>query len=464
MFAPREFADVQRKLINALREEGRQVLMYGDTGVGKTNLLRIVTAELGMKAVSADCSDEVSFDETLHAVLGQLGVGVKTKTTAGGVIRTDVRGEAGFLGLKLGGGVGGEDARTEEYEYRAAGTARQALEACHEAGVRLVVLDNFENVQDPRVRARFAELIKFLADHTTDYGNLKLVIIGIATTAEALLTDDDSVIRRTVQIPVPRMPIGELKEILHKGGRLLRLEFDDEAAFAIGNSSDGFPYFTHLLGLHASRRALESGERTVTVGIVRRAIVDAIGEVQATIRSAVTRAEERGAPDGQRMRFVKTGADTNGELLQIECVSAPHGAEEPLHVHPRQQHRFEVLEGTLRFEIAGQRRDLVPGDPPLFIAPATAHRFWNPGTVDARYVQEFRPALHIEEFFESLFALARDGKLDAKGSPSLLQISVMVPRHSDEIRLVSPPWPVVRVLTAVLAPVARLLGYRAVCR
>jgi hypothetical protein len=36
-----------------------------------------------------------------------------------------------------------------------------------------------------------------------------------------------------------------------------------------------------------------------------------------------------------------------------------------------------------------------------------------------------------------------------------------VPAHSDEIRLVHPPWPVVRTISALLGPVGRLLGYRA---
>lgn len=163
---------------------------------------------------------------------------------------------------------------------------------------------------------------------------------------------------------------------------------------------------------------------------------------------------------GQRMRFVQTGAETNGELLQIECVSPPHGAPEPMHIHPQQHHRFEVLDGVLRFEVDGKQTDVRALDPAFLIPPGVAHRFGNPGEADARYLQEFRPALHIDRFFRTLFALARDGKLDANGSPGLLQVAVLVPEHADEIRLVSPPWPVVRILAAVLGPIARRLGYR----
>jgi hypothetical protein len=36
----------------------------------------------------------------------------------------------------------------------------------------------------------------------------------------------------------------------------------------------------------------------------------------------------------------------------------------------------------------------------------------------------------------------------------------MVPEFGDEIRPVSPPWPVLRAVAALLAPIARRRGYR----
>ena len=72
-----------------------------------------------------------------------------------------------------------------------------------------------------------------------------------------------------------------------------------------------------------------------------------------------------------------------------------------------------------------------------------------------------RPAMKTEEFFESIWGLARDGKTNEKGVPNLLQVAVIASEYADEIRLASPPWPVQRVLFAALAPVGRLLGYRA---
>jgi hypothetical protein len=83
-----------------------------------------------------------------------------------------------------------------------------------------------------------------------------------------------------------------------------------------------------------------------------------------------------------------------------------------------------------------------------------------PAHGDARAVQWFRPALKTRAFFETYFTLARDGKLDERGMPSLLELSVMIPEFSQEIRPTRPAWAVQRAVATLLAPVTRRRGYR----
>lgn len=164
---------------------------------------------------------------------------------------------------------------------------------------------------------------------------------------------------------------------------------------------------------------------------------------------------------GQRMIFLQTAKDTGGALLQIETVNPPHGPAEPAHVHVRQESSAEVLAGVLHFRVRDDERVVRAGQK-IVIPPNTPHSFWNGGEEEARAIQEFRPALRTEDFFETLFALARDGKLNDKGMPSLLQLAVMVPAFGEEIRPTSPPWPLLRAITWLLGPIARARGYRSV--
>ena len=163
---------------------------------------------------------------------------------------------------------------------------------------------------------------------------------------------------------------------------------------------------------------------------------------------------------GQRTRFLRTAADTNGALLRLETVNPPTAMPEPVHVHPRQESRAHVISGTLRFDVDGERRRLGPGDG-LTIPAGTPHHFVNDGNEDAVAIQEFRPALRTAELFDVLFDLARRDELDERGMPSLLRLAVLAPAFADEIRVASPPWPLQRAAFALLAPIARRRGYKA---
>jgi quercetin dioxygenase-like cupin family protein len=162
---------------------------------------------------------------------------------------------------------------------------------------------------------------------------------------------------------------------------------------------------------------------------------------------------------GQRMVFLQTGEDNGGELVRIDTYNPPTGVAEPEHVHPFQESGAEVLSGTLRFSVGGRESSVKAGES-ITIPADTPHFFWNDGEEEAHSVGWFRPALKIDRFFEMLFGLAQDGKLNDRGLPSLLQMAVGVPYFGDEIRLTSPPWALQRALFGVLAPIARALGYR----
>jgi mannose-6-phosphate isomerase-like protein (cupin superfamily) len=162
---------------------------------------------------------------------------------------------------------------------------------------------------------------------------------------------------------------------------------------------------------------------------------------------------------GQRMLFHDTSSSTNGSLLRFESTSPPTDRPEPEHVHPSQESSGEVLEGTLHFRVNGDVQAVGPGEK-IVIPAGMPHTFWNEGKETARSIQEFRPALNIEEFFESYFALAKRGELDEKGMPSMLRMAVMLPEFSGVIKPTSPPWPILRALCWLLEPIARARGYR----
>lgn len=162
---------------------------------------------------------------------------------------------------------------------------------------------------------------------------------------------------------------------------------------------------------------------------------------------------------GQIMIFRQTAAETNGQLLEIECFSPPSDVKEPEHIHPLQENIFKIISGSCIFKVEGKERFVEAGQT-ISIPAKTRHHFWNSGDTVAHYMQEFRPAFHIDKFFETFFALARDEKLNKKGIPNFFRFSLIALKHKDEIRLTNPPWALQLLTYRVLAPIGYLIGYR----
>ena len=164
---------------------------------------------------------------------------------------------------------------------------------------------------------------------------------------------------------------------------------------------------------------------------------------------------------GERLLFRKTSSDTGGEAVVLETFVKPDGFVAAAHVHPYQEERFEILDGSVGFMLGGKEFVAGPGEK-LTVPTGTPHRFWNAGEEEARFVCEVRPALQFEQLIETMFALASDGKTNSRGLPNPLRLAVIANATFDTVRLPLPPAWMQRMGLAMGAPVGRLLGYEPV--
>ncbi|GAB3917454.1 cupin domain-containing protein [Larkinella terrae] len=163
---------------------------------------------------------------------------------------------------------------------------------------------------------------------------------------------------------------------------------------------------------------------------------------------------------GQEIRFIQTKNDTDGELLEMEAAFRAHSSEPVAHYHPHQTEDFQVLSGKLTVRMNGKVRLFRAGDR-FHIPKNTVHAMWNP--TDQKTVVNWRvtPALDTEYFLETTTGLANDGKTNASGIPSVLQLSLLINRFSRVFRLTKPGPVVQKVVFSLLTPVACVLGYKA---
>jgi mannose-6-phosphate isomerase-like protein (cupin superfamily) len=99
---------------------------------------------------------------------------------------------------------------------------------------------------------------------------------------------------------------------------------------------------------------------------------------------------------GMRLRFDRI----DPEVLEMEATYSGEAGMPPLHLHPEQSERFEILEGSMRANIGDEERVYEAGE--VFEVPAgTPHQMAAEGPTRTRW--HVRPALRTAEFFERLY-------------------------------------------------------------
>jgi mannose-6-phosphate isomerase-like protein (cupin superfamily) len=161
---------------------------------------------------------------------------------------------------------------------------------------------------------------------------------------------------------------------------------------------------------------------------------------------------------GERITFRQTAAETDGELVAIDLqLPAERRVPGGLHIHPQQEERFEVVEGTMRFRMGRERILAGPGD--VVVVPAgVPHDFANAGDEEALVHVEVRPALQMERLFETAVGLAEEGRTMMGGIPRPLDLALFVREFQNEVQAAFPPRWVQRIALAPFAWVAKLLG------
>jgi quercetin dioxygenase-like cupin family protein len=152
---------------------------------------------------------------------------------------------------------------------------------------------------------------------------------------------------------------------------------------------------------------------------------------------------------GVLVKFLQTAAETNGALHVQEARYAPHSSRPPYHCHPKQDERFVIVEGALRFHVAGEDRIVRAGEH-IEIARRVFHFANNPHDAPALVIWETRPALRSAEFF---YAMNQAGR--GRARPPLVEAAAILSEYRNEFRLAKPPAFIQRIVFGCLAPFGR---------
>ncbi len=155
--------------------------------------------------------------------------------------------------------------------------------------------------------------------------------------------------------------------------------------------------------------------------------------------------------------FIQKVTGIEGEWITSEMVVEPNSPGPPFHYHETFDELFSVVEGTLHVRVHKDVKRVNPGET-LLVPAGTPHQPFNPTAVRV-VLASAEPSIPITfaACLVQLYALM-DAEVPMSGMDMALQMSVIDPICDTHIGDI--PAPLWVTLKVVLAPAARLLGYR----
>jgi energy-coupling factor transporter ATP-binding protein EcfA2 len=245
-----------RDLLDTVYQRGQHAIVFGERGVGKTSLANTFTKFMHSPisqviAVRVNCDGIDSYSSIWRKALADWG--------------EDVFPEGDFGPFEV----------------------RRALGGISLNNVAIIILDEFDRLRNDAAKTLIADTIKDLSDGSV---RATVIAVGVADSVGDLLKEHASIGRNLIEVPMPRMKDAELEEIVEKRLARLNMTIAKTVLQRIVKLSQGLPHYTHLLGLHATRAAVDSRTGNITMVHLNAAVVTCLDRAQQSVKEAYHRA------------------------------------------------------------------------------------------------------------------------------------------------------------------------------
>lgn len=242
------------RLTGAMCDSHMHGLIFGPRGSGKTSLARVFgdyADERGFTVIYLSCAGGEEFGELMAPYLDEFtasSFGMRqneyNETLADIVPTLSPRSLAGLL------------ARIHDEQV-------------------ILILDEFDRVENLAVKSQMAMLAKLLSDMRS---NVRLLFVGISGNVEDLIGAHASIRRHLVAISVSPLQEADVDLFIQEASKVSGISFADPARLMIRWLARGSPYHMRLFCLQAALAALEAGSSQVDTDNASQGLAVAVAD------------------------------------------------------------------------------------------------------------------------------------------------------------------------------------------
>ena len=231
VFTPAKAADInyiERKDIDSLMlsemlTPGKQIVVFGHSGSGKTSSVRNLLRKSQYKFIRTHCESNTTFEQLILNAFDELNIfvvsGGSCKKTAS--LKGDLAAEYHNIKSNIGHEIKSEECNTYARLLPPQLTPQKLAQFMGEGNI-VWLIEDFHKVSSEE-KVRIADVIKIFVDNANDYANSKIICIGACQSAHELIKLDPNLRTRVSEISVPLLKDEEIEKIIVNGFSLLNV-------------------------------------------------------------------------------------------------------------------------------------------------------------------------------------------------------------------------------------------------
>lgn len=242
-----ERSEIDSLLSSEMATPGKQIVVFGHSGSGKTSSVRNLLRKNQYKFIKTHCESRTTFEQLILNAFDELNVFVVSggthKRTA--VLSGQLAAEYNKIKMNIGGESIHEESDTFSRLLPPQLTPQKLAQFLGEGEI-VWLIEDFHKVS-PEEKIRIADVIKIFVDNANDYFISKIICIGACQSAHDLIKLDPNLRTRVSEISVPLLSDDEIKKIIVNGFSLLNVIPSHSLVEKLVYYSDRLGAFAHQM-------------------------------------------------------------------------------------------------------------------------------------------------------------------------------------------------------------------------